>query len=209
MRIWASVITALLVTSIAYAATTIQFKRGVAANLPATANECEPLCTTDTRQFFIGYPTGRQELLRQSVFAAYSTKGRFSVKRYENYSSKGRFHPARHTQLSSNVRSLDIRHRNYSTHWNPSTWDARYAVRGSSAAFNNLAAISITAASINIPANEEGNSIQLYQPIDNGLNSVTFKPYSTLTESLILTFAQDGIYRNISGGSRTRKVLSW
>lgn len=87
---------------------------------------------------------------------------------------------------------------------NLTTLDARYAKRGDSVRFSR-----ISATSISVPAGEAGNQYQMLQPIDHGFNSITFKPWSTLSQSVVFYFAADGLYRNISAGARVRKVLEW
>jgi hypothetical protein len=73
-----TIFTVLLICTTAIAATTtstIQFKRGNEAQLPATAKMGEPLFTRDTRRVFVGYSTGKLELQNASVPTTYTTPG--------------------------------------------------------------------------------------------------------------------------------------
>jgi hypothetical protein len=68
-----------LIVTAANAATsigTINFKRGLDANLPATANMGEPLITTDTHRVLVGTGTGKIELLTTS-FTGTATASQF------------------------------------------------------------------------------------------------------------------------------------
>lgn len=95
-------------------------------------------------------------------------------------------------------------HRNYT-----SALLKRIPQRGQNFRFGNLSANKLTVKEIIMPVPDEGNSIELYQPIVHGGNSITFKPYTTLAETVVFYFHSDGLYRNISSGSRIRKVVSW
>lgn len=88
-------------------------------------------------------------------------------------------------------------------------YTGKQAKRGKNFAFNNLSANKLTVKEIIMPVPDEGNSMEMYQPIVHGGNSVTFKPYSTMTETVILHFTHDGIYKNYTAVPYLRKVVSW
>lgn len=57
--------------------TKIQFKRGVQAALPSVADQGEPIFTTDTHRFFIGYGDGKVEY--SAAFPNYSSLRKFGT----------------------------------------------------------------------------------------------------------------------------------
>lgn len=208
LNLWVVLLLTVLATA-ATAATTIQFRRGPAARLPAQAKMGEPLMTTDTLQVYIGTSSSRMALRTQPQHDTFSSATQAKLDAKQNSITAGTDYlaPAGNGSSLTGLTKTQVGLANVDN-----TSDASKPVSTAQQTALNLKAnldsptftgVVTSSGGVVVPQGITAQSTSFFEASANGANKITLTVPSSIAADHTYTLGETGLLLDgsaISGG---------